>query len=256
MTASLDICRPQNFSISAAYSAARCGTALQFATRLSLESVRQVVPDLSSATVLDLGCGYSNVLFSELLPSASKVIGLDRRTDDVRQNPHLHLRVVGDVEKSPLADSSVDMIVSSFVIEHVENPLALLRECRRMLKPNGAAVFCTPCFFGYKTLIARFSGTKISNWIWTFLKGRPHPPWRDYYRANTPTKIRKLCAQSGLVLERLVFVPELPHFFHNFPFLFALARAWDRGLELTHLHFLHNSMVYVLRRPSCRSSAG
>jgi 2-polyprenyl-3-methyl-5-hydroxy-6-metoxy-1,4-benzoquinol methylase len=239
----------ENFRIASAYSAARGGRALEFAVRLTLRSLRQVVPDLSSATVLDLGCGYSNVLFAEWLASASKVVGIDRRQEDVRRNTNLQMRVVGDVEKAPLADSSVDMIVSSFVIEHVEDPLALLTECQRMLKPNGAAVFCTPCFFGYKTLIARFSGRKIANLVWKLLKGKPHPPWPDYYRANTPAKIRQLCTQSGLVLERLVFIPEPPHFFHNFPLLFALARAWDRFLEVTHLPILHNSMAYVLRRP-------
>jgi 2-polyprenyl-3-methyl-5-hydroxy-6-metoxy-1,4-benzoquinol methylase len=239
----------QDLSIASAYSAARYGTALQYATGLVVESLRRIVPSLPSPTLLDLGCGYSNILFSEWLLASPKVIGIDQRYDDVRRNPLLHLRVVGDIEKSLLAECSVDMIVSSFVMEHVEDPLSVLRECRRILKPNGVAVFCTPCLFGYKTLIAKLCGRTASDVIWKFLKGKPHPPWPDYYRANTPKTIRQLCAQSGLVLERLVFIPELPHFFHNSPLLFALARGWDRALELIHLQILHNSMAFVVRRP-------
>jgi SAM-dependent methyltransferase len=240
----------QDLSIISAYSAARCGAALQYATRLVVEPLRRVVPNLPSPTLLDLGCGYSNVLFSEWLLAAPKVIGIDLRYDDIRRNPHVHYRIVGDIETTPLADGSVDVIVSSFVMEHVKDPLAVLCECRRILRPNGAVVFCTPCLYGYKTLISRFCGDTLSNVIWNVFKGRPHPPWPDYYRANTPRAIRELCTESGLVLERLVFIPELPHFFHNSPFLFALARTWDRVLEVAHLRILSNAMAFVLRRPS------
>jgi len=34
------------------------------------------------------------------------------------------------------------------------------------------------------------------------------------------------------------------------PFLFALARTWDRVLEVAHLRILSNAMAFVLRRPS------
>jgi len=239
-----------NFTVCSAYSAARRGAAQEYMTRLIVNSLRQMVPDLSSATVLDLGCGCDNLLFAEWLGSAPKVIGIDRRCNDVRRNPRLHLRIVGDIEKSPLADRSVDIIVSSYVIEHVEDPLAVLTECRRVLKPDGIAVFCTPCLFGYQTLIGKFSGKWLSNLAWKIFKGNPHPPWPDYYRANTPWKIRELCAASGLALERLAFIPVLPHFFWKSPFLLASARAWDRFLESVHLHMLHNTMAYVLRRPT------
>jgi SAM-dependent methyltransferase len=245
---------PDNsLSVSSAYSAARSGAGFDFAMQLIMPSLRKVVPDLLSPTVLDLGCGYRNLLFSEWLTRAPRVIGIDRRAQDVQRHPDLDIRLVGDVEKSPLADCTVDMIVSSFVMEHVEDPLAMLRECRRVLKPEGTAVFCTPCLFGYKTLIARFSGQTLSNFIWKRLKGNPHPPWPDYYRGNTPGKIKELCAESGLVLDRLVFIPELPHFFFDSPALFALARLWDRVLEGLHLPILHNAMAYVLRRPSAVS---
>ncbi|MFZ0758849.1 MAG: class I SAM-dependent methyltransferase [Candidatus Sulfotelmatobacter sp.] len=242
---------PETFrSISSAYAAARSGAALDYATQLIRESLRAVVPVLTSAVVLDLGCGYSNLSFAEWLPCAAKVVGVDRRQEAVKRHPHLDFRIVGDIENSPLVDGSVDVVISSFVMEHVEDPKAVLRECQRVLKPNGIAIFLTPCLFGYKTLVARLSGDRLSNLIWKILKGKPHPPWPDYYRANTPGKIRSLCALSGLVLERLVFIPELPHFFYNSPLLFAGARAWDQILEFAHLPMLHNGMAYALRRPA------
>jgi SAM-dependent methyltransferase len=235
-------------SVSSAYCAARSGRALQYATRLIVDHVHPLMPSPPPSILLDLGCGYSNVLFSEWLSSAAVVIGIDQRHEDVRRNPHLSFRVVGDIERSPLADSSVDVIVSSFVIEHVRDPLTLLKECRRVLKPNGFAVFCTPCLFGYKALIARICGDTVSKWIWRLLKGKPHPPWPDYYRANTPGRVNRLCARSGLVLERLVLIPEIPHFFYNSPSLFAAARAWDRLLDFARLPILHNCMAYLVRR--------
>jgi SAM-dependent methyltransferase len=237
------------FSVSAAYSAPRRGSASEYMRELVTESLRPLIPDLSSSTVLDLGCGLGNFLVAESVLSAAKIIGIDRRHEDVQRNPHLNLRVAGNVEKSPLADDSVDAIVSLYVIEHVHDPLAMLTECRRILRPNGTAIFCTPCLFGYKTLLGKWSGHTLSNFIWRRFKGRPHPPWPDYYRANTSGKINQLCAASGFVLERLVFVPELPHFFSKSPLLMASARAWDRFLDAAHLPMFHNCMAYVLRNP-------
>lgn len=237
-----------DLSVLAAFRAARSGTAQNYSLQLTVSRLRGMLPLAAPAIVLDLGCGWRNLIFGDWLSSAQTWIGIDRRAEDVRRNQKIHLALVGDVEKSPLSDSSVDMIVSSFVIEHVNDPLAVLRECRRILKPGGAAVFCTPNLYGYKTLVGKFVGQTLSNLIWRIFKRQPHHPWPDLYRANTPVKVRDLCRESDLVLERLTYIPELPHFFYDIPLLLALARAWDRGLEIVRLPMLHNCIAYTLRR--------
>ena len=49
-------------------------------------------------------------------------------------------------EAIPLASSSVDAIVATDILEHLDDDLAALEEFRRILKPGGQAVITVPAF--------------------------------------------------------------------------------------------------------------
>ena len=51
---------------------------------------------------------------------------------------------VGSLESIAYTDNTFDAITMSHVIEHVSNPVALLQECYRILKPGGYLVLVTP----------------------------------------------------------------------------------------------------------------
>jgi SAM-dependent methyltransferase len=57
--------------------------------------------------------------------------------------------IVGDIHDLPLPDDSVDAIVCSSVIEHVENPIRAMEEVYRVLKPGGYAFFYAPFLYYY-----------------------------------------------------------------------------------------------------------
>ncbi len=68
------------------------------------------------------------------------VIGIDIE-DTGRQNPVIdEFRLIGDDGRWPLDDASVDLAVSDFVLEHVTDPGAFVRELARVLRPGGAFV--------------------------------------------------------------------------------------------------------------------
>ena len=64
-----------------------------------------------------------------------------------------HVIVPG--EPLPLADSSVDLVVSDYVFEHVENPQALGQELNRVLKSGGWVCARTPTKYNYVSVAAR-----------------------------------------------------------------------------------------------------
>jgi 2-polyprenyl-3-methyl-5-hydroxy-6-metoxy-1,4-benzoquinol methylase len=66
---------------------------------------------------------------------------LTRPTDLVKQIDWIATDLNQQV---PLADASFDTIVSTEVIEHLENPRAVFREFNRLLKPHGYLVVTTP----------------------------------------------------------------------------------------------------------------
>jgi SAM-dependent methyltransferase len=56
-----------------------------------------------------------------------------------------------DMTALALPAASYDLVVHSDTLEHVPDPMQALRECRRVLKPEGALVFSVPIVIGRLT---------------------------------------------------------------------------------------------------------
>lgn len=100
----------------------------------------------SGLAALDLGCnnGFGTHYLSGI---ASSVVGIDvsapALADAQRRFPGCDFRHF-DGKKLPFPDEEFGLVVSLQVIEHVADTLAFLREIRRVLKPDGTAMFTTP----------------------------------------------------------------------------------------------------------------
>lgn len=86
--------------------------------------------------ILDYGCGVKpyEYIFDNY---AGKYTGAD-----VGENPHAEVKIIPD-EKLPFKDGEFDIVLSSQVLEHVENTDFYLGECRRLLKDNGLLFLST-----------------------------------------------------------------------------------------------------------------
>jgi 2-polyprenyl-3-methyl-5-hydroxy-6-metoxy-1,4-benzoquinol methylase len=99
--------------------------------------------------LLDIGCGNGQYL--ELMRSLGwRVEGVELDPAAVRQARAMELEVhQGCLEDQDYPANSFDAISLRHVIEHVHDPLDLLKECRRILKPGGRLVIITPNFESY-----------------------------------------------------------------------------------------------------------
>lgn len=98
--------------------------------------------------VLDYGCGPGHDLVGFAINSTpKKLIAADVSPTSLHQASkrlELHGKSADLIElqsnetKIPLADQSVDLIHSSGVLHHTEKPLEILKEFKRILKPNGS----------------------------------------------------------------------------------------------------------------------
>jgi len=138
-----------------------------------LDWLRTVAPDYASGVLLDYGCG--NKPYKSLFRDrVSKHLGVD-----VEQNRSGTVDyVVLPGESIPLADASVDTLLSTQVLEHVPEPGRYLAEAARVLKPGGHLILTCPGSY--------------------MLHEEPH----DYFR-YTEYGLRFLAARHGFEVVRL-----------------------------------------------------
>lgn len=152
--------------------------------------------------LLDLGAGRGAGLLDDpvafrrdlrtLRGHCKEVIGCD--VDPiVLTNPGLDRAFLMNPDrKLDLPDASIDVIVSDYVMEHIENPSALIGEVSRILKPGGWFCARTPNYWGYIALASRLIPnrlhTKVVARVQFGRKGEDiFPTW---YRLNTARDIR------------------------------------------------------------------
>ena len=102
-------------------------------------------------TIVDWGCG-DGALSYYLLKRCKRFIGVDTEPEGLdffRQNlsafdHKFTLYQPTDYYSVPEPDSSIDCIVCSEVVEHVQQPESLFSEFHRLLKPGGQLLVTTP----------------------------------------------------------------------------------------------------------------
>jgi SAM-dependent methyltransferase len=94
------------------------------------------------ASVFDIGCGVG-ALTQRLHDEGYVAVGADIDARGyMAKAPHLLWDSGAD--KLPVPERSVDAVCAIEILEHVENPLAVLRNVRRILKPGGVLIVSTP----------------------------------------------------------------------------------------------------------------
>jgi 2-polyprenyl-3-methyl-5-hydroxy-6-metoxy-1,4-benzoquinol methylase len=99
--------------------------------------------------LLDVGCGRGDFL-DRMRRRGWAVEGLDVDSSALEQARAKHgLKVhMGPIEDLRFPGESFDAITMNHVIEHVHDPVSLLRECLRVLKPGGRLAAVTPNLAG------------------------------------------------------------------------------------------------------------
>jgi SAM-dependent methyltransferase len=170
--------------------------------------------------VLDYGCGPGNDLTGLALYSgARRIVGADvseaalsKAADRLALHSvdpaRVELVLLGDSDPTlPLEDDSVDHAISLGVIHHTSDPLAVLREIRRVLKPEGSGCLMVynrdsvyfHLYTAYERMLVEgaFPGLDVEEAFARNTDGEECPIARAY---SAPDFL-SLCSDSGLRAE-------------------------------------------------------
>lgn len=174
----------------------------------------RVISELEGASAwLDVGCGHQ--IFGDWMTAEEKqavamvrhVVGTDLDFEAMNVHGGISDKVMANLEALPFADGVFDLVTANMVVEHLLNPVAILKEIARVVRPHGVFVFHTP---NLGSPIVRFA-SKISEAIKRravgALQGRKDADiFKTHYRFNTAGDIERIAEQSGFeikVLERV-----------------------------------------------------
>lgn len=160
-------------------------------------------------TALDVGCrdGY----FSEIL----KIYGYQVTSIDIEKT-YPDCQIVDANRPLPFTDKAFDLIWCSEVIEHLNDPRAVISEFRRVLKTTGQAILTTP-----------------NSYFWLYKFFRPF--------GLTPKKLQNLTHLHFFNLKNiLAFGPNAVYGFFPYAILKCRITSW--------IDFLSPTFIFVIKK--------
>ncbi|MCZ7560474.1 MAG: class I SAM-dependent methyltransferase [Burkholderiaceae bacterium] len=187
-----------------------------------------------NSVVLDLGAGAGIVREMYFKGHASKVCGVDL-DERVETNPMLDEGKVSDAGRIPYPDETFDIVFADNVMEHIAEPLAVLAEVRRVLKPGGVFLFKTPNKTHYMPTIARLTPHRFHQLV-NRLRGRAAvDTFPTLYRANTKRAVQRLAASTGFTVEKIDRIEGRPEYLRISWPTYLLGAAYERLVNGTEL---------------------
>ena len=153
--------------------------------------------------LLDAGVGFGRHAF-EAARRGARVVALDYAADEVRVTRNTFGAMLeageitrdqfvaslqGDATRLPFSDASFDHIVTSEVLEHIQDDVSAIAEFQRILKPGGSLTVTVPTWWPEKI-----------NWM---LSDEYHAPKSvgGHVRIYSATELKAKLAAAGLNVE-------------------------------------------------------
>lgn len=150
--------------------------------------------------VLDAGAGFGRHAF-ETARRGARVVALDYALDEVAgtRNTLAAMVVAGEIPEDryvgvlrgdatglPFADAAFDRVVTSEVLEHIQDDVAAIAELTRVLKPGGVLAATVPAWFPEKL-----------NWMLSDEYHAPKAPG-GHVRIYSATELKAKLGAAGL----------------------------------------------------------
>lgn len=151
---------------------------------------KQLIGNLSFTNCLDVGCasGFMISQIAEVFPQA-KYFGVDiyQKAIEHAQKiyPKISFKSVSS-DRLPFQNNSFDLILCFETIEHVEKPVLILKEIKRVLRKNGTLI------------LAMDSGSLLFRLVWLVWENTTGKVWKgSHLHPFHHSELDKIISRSG-----------------------------------------------------------
>lgn len=145
--------------------------------------------------LLDVGCGSGAFLHAIGTLTGCEVYGVDfsKAAVAAAQRAHGIEVFAGTLPEAPFAEASFDVVTAWWYLEHVPNPVEVLRKIHQLLKPDGRCIVGVPNVDSLNARVFR------DRWF--------HLDCPRHLYLYSPATITRLLEQAGFVVEGIAFDP-------------------------------------------------
>lgn len=199
--------------------------------------------------LLDAGCGRTAPVLRKFLGRVERLIGIEMvEFVDVPRGIETHN---ADLAHLPLADDSVDLVISRSVFEHLTNPTAVYRELARVLRPGGQLIFLTANMWDYGTLVARLVPNRFHARVVRMTEGRQDDDtFPTAYKTNTHRDVVRLSSEAGMRVTSFEYLSQYPNYLLFNGALFFLGMCYEKLISRVEaLRFLRGWILVIAEKP-------
>lgn len=157
---------------------------------LRIRKVLPVIRQYPDCCLLDVGCGWDYRLLKTLKPFIKSGIGIDYKVQESESGKIKTIQMIM-ANTLPFAAESFDVITLLAVLEHLSDPLGMIKEIERILKKDGRLVMTVP--------------SKAAQPVLEFLSYRLKIICADEIREHKKyydrDELEKLFSQTGMAIE-------------------------------------------------------
>jgi SAM-dependent methyltransferase len=165
------------------------------------ERLDQLLADVRPVHVLDAGCGHR--LYVPIAEDRY-VVGIDIEASQLRDD--LDEAIVGDLQTHDLGRDRFEAVICWNVLEHVGDPMLVIRKFIDALKPGGVAILAMPHVASVKGLVTKYTPDWFHHWVWEHLLGAgpQHEEFPTVLSSSLgPARLQHYAREAGLSVEFL-----------------------------------------------------
>jgi ubiquinone/menaquinone biosynthesis C-methylase UbiE len=111
--------------------------------KMRIAKVLPILRKFPECKLLDVGCGWEAKFLKSVEPYIASGVGIDFKAPKL-ENVKLRTMTATLNDKLPFEDNFFDVVSLMAVLEHLEKPLDILQEIRRVLKNGGVLIGTVP----------------------------------------------------------------------------------------------------------------